>query len=107
MLGNEVLNLQYLQYEWNVDKQQEIDEQCKEKVFDLYEAIGLGCDILRQKKQLDSNVMHVKNAMCFIQKHWKVLLRAEYPNIPDNGEEYVQSKVLEALAETTRTEKIT
>ena len=51
--------------------------------------------------------MRIKNVTCFIQKHWKVLPRAEFPKIPEIGEDYVQSKLLESLAETTRTEKIT
>ena len=107
LLGRAVLKLKYLQYEWNVDKPQEIDEQCKEKVYEIYEAIGLGHDIPRQKKQLETNAMHVKNAMCFIQKHWKVLVRAEYPNIPDSGEDFIQSKVLITLAETSCKKKST
>ena len=107
LLGRAVLKLKYLQYEWNVDKPQEIDEQCKEKVYDIYESIGLGHDIPRQKKQLETNAMHVKNAMCFIQKHWKVLFRTEYTKIPDSGEEFIQSKVLIGLAEMICTKKST
>ena len=69
LMGKEVLNLKYLQNVQDADKAQEIDEQSREKVYDLYKEIGLGYDIPRQSQQLEMNAMHVKNAMCFIQKH--------------------------------------
>lgn len=105
LVGKEVLNLQYLQCKYDADKSQEINEQCKEKVYAFYEEIDLGHSNPRQKDQLSKNATHIKKAMCFIQKHWKVLLRASFPKIPDSGEDYVNSKLLEALAETNRAKK--
>ena len=105
LMGNQVLNLQYLQYELDVNKPQETDEQPKEKNTPFMRRLGLGI-LSPCKKTSCRRMLHIfKNAMCFIQKNWRVLLRADFPKIPDNGEDHVPSKLLSALAETTRNKR--
>ena len=102
-MGRVLLNMQYLLYERDVDKHQEIDEQLMEKLYSIYIEIELGYYDPRQKAQLETNTRHIKNVLCFIQKHWKVLMRADFPTIPDaDSEDFVSSEVVCALVKITR-----
>lgn len=101
VMGRAVKGMQYLQYEGDLDKRQEIDEQIKEKLYEFYEEIDLGYADGKQKTRLVTNSSKIKNALCFVQKHWKALLRAYFPHIP-RTDDFDKSKLLSALAKTHR-----
>jgi hypothetical protein len=86
LMGRVVLNMKYLEYITDVDKRQEINEQIKEKVYSFYEEIGLGYCDAKQEEALSKNATQIVNTLCYVEKHWKVLFRADRPRIPD-GEE--------------------
>ena len=98
------LKLYYLKIdEEDMDVEPEVDEQIRANLYKLLEEIDVGYCSNDQKKQLVTNTLHIKNALCFVQKHWKVLLHAEYPHIPTD--EYKSSELLNILTDLNRTKK--
>ena len=58
----------------------------------------------KQKEQLSGILEKLKNALCFLEKQWKVLLRADFPKLPQDAEDKVaRSKILLATAGMHRT----
>lgn len=94
-------SMEFLQWETDIDGVPEISEQIMTKLYSLFEDIDLGyCDD-GQKQTLKKNAGHLKNTLCFIQKFWKVLLRADFPRVPDT-DDFATSKLITALTTTTR-----
>ena len=96
--------MEYLQWEGDIDVQTEIQEQIKQKLYSLFEGIELGYSDRGQQDRLITNAGHIQSTLCFVQKYWNVLFRAEFPFIPDT-EEYPTSKLLIALQTTSRQKK--
>jgi len=97
-------SMDFLQWEGDIEIEPDIQDQIKQKLYSLFEEIDLGyCDPAQESK-LSTNAGHLQSTLCFIQKHWKVLLRADFPFIPDT-EEYHQSKLLLSLQGTIRGKK--
>jgi len=99
LMGKVTLELNYLQGEKDLDDEPSIDVQIMEELHTLFEENNIGYRGDAQKRALKSNMEHMKNALCFIIKFWKVLFRADYPHIPSGGEDYGSSQLLMALAE--------
>ena len=95
-------SMSFLQWEIDIDLVPEINEQITEKLYSLFEEIDLGYCDPDQKNKLETNAGHLNGTLCFVQKFWKVLFRAEFPRIPDGDEEFASSKLLTALCTTTR-----
>ena len=58
----------------------------------------------KQKEQLSGNVEKLKNELCFVQRHWKVLSHADFPHLPqDFDDKVVTSKIILATAGMNRT----
>mmetsp|Transcript_516 Transcript_516/g.1047 ORF Transcript_516/g.1047 Transcript_516/m.1047 type:complete len:309 (-) Transcript_516:517-1443(-) len=104
-MGKKLLGIKYLQCSHDIDSTQEIDQQILERIYTYYEEISLGYKDPGQKAKLISNGNTIRNTLCFVQKHWKTLLRVEFPNIPDGADEFLNSKLLEALCSTVRNKK--
>jgi len=69
----------------------------------LQNEFELGYQDTQQKEQLSGNVEKLKNALCFLERHWKALLHADFPNIPQDAEDNLaSSKILLATAGTQR-----
>ena len=97
-------DLRYLTMkEEDIDKEPEVDEQVLASLYGLFKEIEVRYCSNDQKEKLSTNAGHIKNALCFVQKHWKVLLCAEYPHIPTD--DYKSSKLLNALTDLNRTKK--
>ena len=107
LLMNKVhLELKYLsRVENEVGKEPEINEQVLDKLYELFEEIALGYWSNDQKIQLTKNAVHLMKSLCFIQKHWKVLLRADYPHIPDGEDDFASAKLLNAITGLTPKKK--
>lgn len=91
------LDLRYLEMkEMDIDKEREINEQVLAKVYEVFKEVELGYHSNDQKEMLLTNAEKLKNTLCFVQKHWKVLLHAAYPHIPT--EDFKYSRILNALA---------
>ena len=71
----------------------------------MFEKIELGCCSNDQKEQLIKNAGHLMKSLCFIRKYWRVLLRADYPQIPEGEEDFTSSKLLNAITGLTRMKK--
>ena len=82
-----------------------MDQQILEMIYHFYENVKLGWRDGNQKAKLLANAQKIKNALSFIRKHWSVLFRAEFPHIPASFDEFVPSKLLTKLAETTCSSK--
>ena len=95
-------SMSFLQWEIDIDLVPEINEQVTEKLYFLFEEIDLGYCDPGQKNKLKTNAGHLNGTLCFVQKFWKVLFRAEFPRIPDGDEEFASSKLLTALCTTTQ-----
>ena len=101
IMGKNDMHVQYLEYVQDIDKKAHIDEQILHYLYDYIQGIGLGYRDQKQRSQLSANVQKIKNTLCCVQKYWKVLLRAEFPSIPDN--EFSSSKFITSLQEMNRT----
>lgn len=107
LMGRVVLNQAYLKFEHKSregkqSKDPQIDEQILEDLYTYYEEIELGWRDERQEKLLRKNAQTIKNALCFCQKHWDVLLRAKFLKIPSTVDGFESSKLLQLVANTTR-----
>ena len=102
VLSKKVVKKKVLKLVIDLDVDPSLDVQICDKLYSIFEEIDLGYADNGQKKALENNAQHLKNSLCFIQKFWKVLVRAEFPIIPDSNEDFSESKLLNALAETTR-----
>ena len=87
----------------DVNKEPEINEQTLDKVYEFFEEIELGYWSNDQKHNLTKNGDHLMKVLCFIQKYWKVLLRADYPHIPAG--DFESSKLLKAIIGLNRKKK--
>ena len=106
VLSKKVVKKKFLkQLVIDLDVDPSLDVQICDKLYSIFEEIDLGYADNKQKKALETNAQHLKNSLCFIQKFWKVLVRAEFPIIPDSNEDFSESKLLNALTETTRKKK--
>ena len=110
MLGNVAhpsldKDMQFLEYVINADDGvPDINLQIQERIYSTFVEIDLGYLDGRQQDALKGNAELLQNTLCFIQKYWKVLLRADFPHIPDsNG--YQSSKLLAGLSTTIRQKK--
>ena len=56
----------------------------------------------KQKEQLAKNLALMNNILCFFKKHWKVLLRKNFPELPQHLQ---SSPFLDMLTSTKRVEK--
>ena len=98
------LELRYLELtEKDVDKEPEVDEQILAKLYGLFMEMEVGYYNNDQEEKLIKNAGHLKNTLCFVQKYWKVLIRAEYPHIPTG--DYKSSMLLNAITDLERTKK--
>ena len=104
LLMGKAAKLSYLQLGMiDVDAVQEVDKQIKEATYQVLEEIEFGFADPKQEDKLRSNSGTISNALCFIQRHWKVLMRAEFPRIPDSSHDtFSQSKMLQAIAGVIR-----
>jgi hypothetical protein len=102
LMGRVVLEkeMKLLKWDINVDGEPEIHHQVMQKLYSLFEEIDLGFFDDKQKESLSAIAEYLKNTLCFIQKFWKVLLRADFPRLPSN--EFDSSKLLTLLTTTTR-----
>ncbi len=64
--------------EKDIDKEEHIDGQILQKLYEHLEEIGLGYRDNNQQKRLEANTQIIKNSLC---KYWKVLPRAEFPDL--------------------------
>jgi hypothetical protein len=95
--------VEYLRSEKDIDKEENIDGQILHKLYEHLEEIGLGYRDINQRKRLEANMQIIKNTLCFVQKYWKVLLRAEFPDLPKGKDDnFTLSKFISALQETVR-----
>ena len=82
-----------------------INDQILEQIYEFFEKIDLGYSSNDEKATLVKNAGLLMRSLCFVQKHWKVLLRAEYPHIPSGEEDFASSELLKALGGLTRSKK--
>ena len=72
----------------------------------MFEEIELGYSSNDQKVKLEGNAVLLMKSLCYVQKYWKVLFRADYPHIPTGTEGFASSKLLTALIDgLTRNKK--
>ena len=95
MMGKDYKFVEYLRYETDLDEEACIDTQILHYLYDYLEEIKLGYRDEKQKNKLVTNIQKIKNTLCFVQKYWNVLLRAEFPTLPDN--QFSSSKFISAL----------
>lgn len=96
--------VEYIQYETEIDREEEdISYQILHRLYDHLKEIGLGYRDQKQHVKLKSNMQKIKNTLCFVQKYWKVLLRAEFPVLKQGvNDDFSTSKFLEKLQQTKR-----
>ena len=100
-----VKDIRFLKNVVNVDAGlPDINLQIQQMLYSLFEEIDLGFYDGRQSDALKGNAELLQNTACFIQKYWKVLLRADFPRIPES-DDYSSSKVLAGLSTTIRQKK--
>lgn len=101
MMGSTTFGVSYLQYEEDMDQTLQIDEQIKHVLYVQLEQMGLGYRDQKQHSKLKANTEKIKNTLCFVQKYWKVLLRADFPHLPQG--DFAHSKFISSLQDTRRT----
>ena len=80
--------------------------QILDKIYEVCGEIELGYWSNDQKVKLEGNDQLLMRSLCYVQKHWKVLFRADYPHIPTGAEGFELSKLLSTLVDgLTRNKK--
>ena len=83
-----------------------INEQILDKTYEVFEEIELGYSSNDQKVKLKVNAELLMQSLCYVERHWKVLFRADYPHIPTGSEGFESSKLLTSLVDgLTRNKK--
>ena len=82
------------------DEEGRMDHQIGDKLISLFELNQLGYCNGDQKTQLQQNKGHLQNILCFIQKNWQKLFRANFPQLPDGN--YLSMKMLNMVGTTCR-----
>ena len=104
LLGNVDLgkDIPFLKCEIDMDEENPLlHHQIQQRLYSLFEDIDLGyCDD-GERVALKGNAEQLQSTLCFIQKYWKALLRADFPCIPDT-DDYPSSKLLTVLTTTIR-----
>ena len=86
LMRRTAIDLEYLEADVDVDNPNDtLDKQIMLGLYDLYRDKELGYADGSQKKQLMDNTYTIKNSLCYINKYWKALFRAEFPCIPRMG----------------------
>ena len=88
-------DLDYLIRKVVENKPIDLAEQVIIGLYEMYQNKKLGYADKHQEKQLENNSLVLKNVLCFVEKHWKVLLRTEaFPDIPICDDAFHDSKLL-------------
>ena len=74
-----VLNMQYLEYETDIDEVTCLDKQIIHELYDYFEEIELGYADGIQKVSLSKNAQKMKNVLCVVFREWDKLLRGCSP----------------------------
>jgi len=81
MMGtSEPTSVRYLK--WDAVQDPKIDDQIREWLYQVAEAGELRYFNISQRKCLKDNLYNLSDIVCFIGKHWKKLLNANFPSIP-------------------------
>ena len=96
----EPLSVRYLTHDATSTCSQDLDVQVRKELYILVESSELGYFSHDQKTTLQKNLYIISNVLCFVDKHWKTLLKADYPAIPDG--DYSFSQLLRALLKCGR-----
>ena len=95
----------------NVERDLDVIPEINAQILDyvahkFFEDVDIGYIDNHQKAVLETNTRHIMKSLCFVQRHWKVLLRQEFPIIPNNADESASySKLLKEVAKAVRTKK--
>ena len=87
IMGREVVKMRYLTSTVDLEKETDIQKQLTATLYALWKEHGLGYCNGNQEGQLRTNSAKIRDTLCFIQKHWGVLLRADFPTIPQETNE--------------------
>jgi len=97
------VGMKYLEIATDPDVQQNLDGQIIHFLYKFYHETNMGYISTEQKKQLSTNAQKLKNVMCFLHKHWKLFVRADFPIIAQDSEnDFTTSALLIGLSETKR-----
>lgn len=100
--GQKLLDMKFLENDMDLDRQRNISDEIGDAICAVFTNINLGYVTGDQQTLLKRNYNTIKNALCFIRKHWHTLLRASFPHIPVEGEiQFSKSQLLIAVADTT------
>ena len=94
LMGRAVTDMRYLSSDVNLEKETDLQQQLMATLYLVWKKQGLGFCNGDQEAQLRLNTKKIVDTMCFIQKHWRVLLRADFPDIPETANDGYHSSVL-------------
>ena len=109
LMGRAVINMSFLKVEIEIRKetsmlQDDLQQQLTASLYSVWQVQDLGYCDGHQKAQLKLNTKKLVDTLCFVQKHWRVLLRAPFPEIPkDTDDDYQSSVLLNKLGGLKRT----
>ena len=98
-----LLPIKYLIFEEDIDGILNLQEQLKVGLLSAMKVdFELGYCDGKQKEQLTKNLALMNNILCFFEKYWKVMLRKNFPELPQHLQ---SSPLLDMLTSTKRVEK--
>ena len=100
VMGKTLLPVKYLTSEVEINSDLNLQEQLKVGLVKLMkDELNLGFCDGKQKDQLTTYLRHLNNILCFFERHWNVLLRKEFPELPKGLE---SSPLLDILSTMKR-----
>ena len=93
-MGRDVVEMRYLTSTVDLEKETDIQKQLTATLYSTWKEYGLGYCNGNQEAQLRTNTAKIRDTLCFVQKHWGVLLRADFPTIPQETDEGFHACIL-------------
>ena len=94
LMGRVATDMRYLKSTVDLNMEADIQKQLISSLYTTLREHGLGYCDGNQEGQLRVNAARIRDTLCFVQKHWRVLLRADFPKIPDDTEEGFHESIL-------------
>ena len=75
LMGRAVTDMRYLKSEVNLQKEMDMQKQVLATLYVTWKEYGLGFCDGNQETQLSANTFKIRDTLCFVQKHWRVIVR--------------------------------
>ncbi len=67
---------------WEEVPKPDFGDQIRKELYHRLESIEVGYFNISQRECLKKNIYQLSNVLCFVEKHWRKIINADFPTIP-------------------------